>query len=313
MSTSSWLTLSSYAPSTRLLYTKAVRKYLYWVKSCGTDPSSVSTDWLLHSYILHLYSTHQGKTLAQHTVFGVTMLDPSVKGSLPSSLRALRGWSKLQPSVSYLPLPRNAMYALALHLYLNESIIAAVAVLVGFFGMFRIGELVNLRKEDVSCFSSWSLVSSDSKSLTFTVKKVPMTVSFRLRKTKTGPNKFAEFSNVAVATLLSRLLTNTAAGAYVFPFTEAKFRFMFKSAVVSLGLPSSIVPHSLRHGGATDLHIRGVSVEDILIKGRWASTKSARTYIQTSRALLLAASIPESVSSVGARVACDLVKVFASQ
>lgn len=134
MSTSSWLTLSSYSPSTRLLYTKAVRKYLDWVKTSGIDPATVSTDWLLHSYILYLYISKQGKTLAHHTVFGVTMLDPSVKGHIPSSLQALRGWSKLQPPISYLPLPRNVMFALAWYLYCNESFHAAVATLVGFFG-----------------------------------------------------------------------------------------------------------------------------------------------------------------------------------
>jgi len=35
-----------------------------------------------------------------------------------------------------------------------------------------------------------------------------------------------------------------------------------------LGLSAAYVPHSLRHGGATRLHMAGVPLDDILMRGR---------------------------------------------
>lgn len=49
-----------------------------------------------------------------------------------------------------------------------------------------IGELVNLKKEHVSIFYSWSVVASDSKALTFKVKKLPLTASFTFLKPRLG-------------------------------------------------------------------------------------------------------------------------------
>ena len=76
------------------------------------------------------------------------------------------------------------------------------------------------------------------------------------------------------------------------------------------------VPHSLRHGGATCdyLYAGGESLEDILFRGRWASMKSTRQYIQQGPALMAAAStrIPrwqrESGHHFGNAI-CDLIEV----
>ena len=73
----------------------------------------------------------------------------------------------------------------------------------------------------------------------------------------------------------------------MFPFSPQLVRKVFKAVILKLDLPSSFVPHSLRHGGATRMHLQGFSVEDIMLRGRWAASKSARIYIQTGKALLL--------------------------
>ena len=65
--------------------------------------------------------------------------------------------------------------------------------------------------------------------------------------------------------------------ARLFPYSTSTFRKHFKAACSDLGLSSDYVPHSLRHGGATHDHARGLPLEDILRHGRWASVKSAAT------------------------------------
>ena len=81
------------------------------------------------------------------------------------------------------------------------------------------------------------------------------------------------------------------------PCASAFYRH-FKHACADLGLSKSYVPHSLRHGGATHDFLRGLSLEDILHIGRWASIKSARHYVQEGRALLLSTSVPRDISAL---------------
>src|SRR5690349_2648427 len=54
-----------------------------------------------------------------------------------------------------------------------------------------------------------------------------------------------------------------------FPSLRLISGMFFKSTCAALGLSERYVPHSLRHGGATRLHLQGVSIEDILLRGRW--------------------------------------------
>jgi hypothetical protein len=51
-------------------------------------------------------------------------------------------------------------------------------------------------------------------------------------------------------------------------------------------------------------------LEDILRHGRWASTKSARHYIQAGRALLLSTDIPEDVLDLAHALVPHVLWVF---
>jgi hypothetical protein len=88
------------------------------------------------------------------------------------------------------------------------------------------------------------------------------------------------------------------------------FRKHFKQACRDLGLSPLYVPHSLRHGGATRDHMRGHPMEDILARGRWASTKSARHYVQAGRALLLATKTPVRIATLGETIGRALLYSF---
>lgn len=128
--------------------------------------------------------------------------------------------------------------------------------------------------------------------------------ALRLRKTKTGPNQWVEVHNEQVQLLLRMLVMMTKGNqSLLFPMSSGVYRGLFKRACAQLGLSTSYVPHSLRHGGATYWHLHGHSIEDILLRGRWASTKSARRYVQAGRALLLSTRVPEALGQL-ATVLC---------
>ena len=123
-------------------------------------------------------------------------------------------------------------------------------------------------------------------------------MALRLRKTKTGPNQWVTVENKEVMHLLRdcrcfRKVWQVSLSCLHIYLT----RRLFKSACSDLRLTRSYVPHSLRHGGATRQHLFGQSMEDILLRGRWASTKSARRYIQSGRAVLLSMDIPPALAT----------------
>jgi integrase len=105
---------------------------------------------------------------------------------------------------------------------------------------------------------------------------------------------------------LRALVRDAAPGACLFPFNTAGFRRRVHGACAALGLSAAYVPHSLRHGGATRYsHVKRWPVEDVMVRGRWASTKSARGYIQSLRAVQMAADVPAAVATMGAALATD--------
>ena len=277
---------ASLAPATLHKYHSAVSDFLSWASAQGDDPSDPDDfDDLLCDYFHYLWDNDLGKTKAHSTLYGILMLQPRLSGRLLLSARALRGWKKLAESRSYPPLTWELTCLIAFRLAMSGHFRHAVATLLGFDCLLRVGELVNIRTQDFA----------DAKDARVGVKSIDMTL--RLPVTKTGKNQWVVVQDPAVKSLVRVLLASTPSDSRLFSFSAASFRRRFKNACAALGLSSSYVPHSLRHGGATRCHLQSMRVEDILIRGRWASTKSARRYIQSGRAVLLTMEVPVSVQA----------------
>lgn len=134
----------------------------------------------------------------------------------------------------------------------------------------------------------------------------------RLRRTKTGPNKDLEVYDPDITSLLRDLVRCTPPRSRLFPFTSEYFRRLFHGICRELGLSRAYVLHSLRHGGATYLHaVLGVDINEVMVRGRWANTKSARLYIQSGRALLMQSDVPRDVHAFGLVMSHNLVRALA--
>ncbi len=289
---------AAYAPATRKKYLSSVQSFLDFCLDLGEDPLLPSDfDDLINDFIHHLYMTEAGKSRAHDTVYGILMLLPELKGHLPVSMLALRGWNKLRPVLSYPPLTWDLTVLIALKISLR-SYSLAIATLLAFDCFLRVGELCALKREDVAD-SRDSRLGVDFKGM-----------ALRLRKTKTGPNQWVTVENEQVMQLLRGVIAKTKPGHSLFPVSTSTYRRLFKSACSDLKLSSSYVPHSLRHGGATRQHLLGKSMEDILLRGRWASTKSARRYIQSGRAILLSMDIPPNLTRLAPILSRDLLITF---
>ena len=164
--------------------------------------------------------------------------------------------------------------------------------------VLRISELLGLRREDVADAGDARLDSGFAST------------ALRIRKAKTGRNQFVTIDDPAVRQLVRELVAATDPGQPLFPSTPPQFRARFKHVCAELSLSPAYVPHSLRHGGATRMHMSGAKLEDVLMRGRWESTKSARRYVQAGRAILLSVSVPTWVADSGRALARNVVTLL---
>jgi len=223
------------------------------------------------------------------------LLRPELRYLLPRASQASRGWNKLCPGTSYPPLTWDLTVAIAVQLARAGKAAIGIGALLAFDCLLRVSELIGLHREDV-------LDSSDSR-----IGHEHAGTILILRRTKTGNNKSVTVLDPGVIALLRQLVARTPPGGKLFPFSSAVFRRALHSACASLGLSAQYVPHSLRHGGATRyFHVLHWPMEDVMARGRWASTKSARIYIQSGAALAGRMAVPEAIG----RIAVALVPLF---
>lgn len=295
---SSILVRSAYSHNTRVRYEAALRGFLEWIRQHNYDAhDNDEIDALLMEYLDDLYLRGGGKQAAINTVFGLIMHIPALRTRLPTARLALRGWEKLRPSESYPPLTWELTVVIAIQMLRAGRRPEAVATVLAFDCYLRISEMVGLLVGDV-------VDTGDHR-----LGAVYRGVACRLRHTKTGPNQWVEVEDAAVRTLLLSLKRGSRRDK-IFGFTAGSYRRLFKRVCAGLGLSSGYVPHSLRHGGATRDFLSGRPLEDILVRGRWASTKSARRYIQGGRSMLLATEVPPAIAEVGCVLASDLLASF---
>lgn len=300
------LITAAYAPSTIARYSAAVRAFTDWLQSEDADIFDEHLDYedldnLLVEFFHDAIANGAGKTLAITTLSGVLHYLPHARGDLPDAHLCVRGWTKLEPVVSHPPITWDLAAAVAVQMFRHSHdwLRDAVGVLLSFDCLLRVGELHGLRKEDVGDAKDGRL-GRDFRGMLL-----------RLRTTKTGSNQSVSVDDAAVQTLLRKLVAATAPTQRLFPSSTRVFRHRLQTACAELGLKARYVPHSLRHGGATRLFLRGVRVEDIMLRGRWAASKSARIYIQSGKAALLAVEVPQRLAATAAVLADDVVAAFA--
>ena len=289
---------AGFAPGTIKKYRPAVHRFLNWCHTTGSDAQTDDDlDELLADYFQqhHTENGGKGKSLAAVTLAGIRMYLPRLKTpSLPTASAVCARWNKSKPPVSYPPLTWDLTVVIALQLIRGGHFRFGVATLVGFHCLLRVGELTSLRREHFADHKDARLGAEYRKALV------------SIEKAKTGRYQSVTVDDPVVRQLLSDIVAKTKPGARLFPGGADGYRKAFKSACASLGLSEKYVPHSLRHGGATRMHIAGVPIADILIRGRWKSTESAKTYIKMGPALLMAMSAPEAVAKAAAVLAKDV-------
>ena len=196
-----------------------------------------------------------------------------VKRRLPRANRCLLSWGRQLHVDRAPPLHVDLVIALLGYVRKYNLIGIGVGLICMFFGLLRPGEFFLLRRKDVS--------------LAFP------TILALLEPTKTSRGKnayeFASIRDAGACTLLDEFLRvgNFGADDLLWPSGPQEFRRQVDTLFDVFGVGTfGYRLYSLRRGGASRL-IDLIPMETLLVRGRWASVKSARTYLESARAELL--------------------------
>jgi integrase len=289
-------------PATHRAYMDAVVGFSEWCRHEGVDCTHPrELDTLLVDYMHHLYETGGSKQRAKNVVYGILTLHPQWQRYVVCARKCIAAFEKLRPAQRHPPLTRALAAAIALKMALRGWQNDAIGVLLSFECLLRINELLGVRNSDVS---DTTIVSASGVST--------RSVVLRLAYTKTLKNLSVSVRDLAIISLLADLRARTAPSDRLFTSSPVVYRTRFHAACSDLQLSSSYVPHSLRHGGATELYEQGWTVANIMVRGRWASEASARRYIHTSVGSAIAMQSASSgvASELGTLALLDLYATF---
>ena len=262
---------------TRSRYFNAVRKVMHLLESPGLD-----IDQKLYAWIQDAYEDGECVTYVGDMLSGLHHFAPWLRGELKSSWRLFRLWRRVEKPAQAPPLPEGIVVAMVGRCLELGQLDMAVAICLGFWGLLRTGELLQLTPAQVMLGGSDGVI--------------------QLGYTKTGLRKVQD-ENVVLQHRGTLLLCQTWKEIRMMERTMhlpilldqgPGFRKAFKSLIDYFHLTQPFRPYSLRRGGATaDFRAHG-SMERTLIKGRWGSNHAARQYIQEGLSVLTTITLSKS-------------------
>ncbi len=136
-------------PSTRKRYDHAIDDFLKFLKTnhLSLPKQREKLDPLVGDFLEHLWSSGQGRALGSDCVAGLQDMDPKLRGQLPGSWRLLKTWAINEIPNRAPPLPEHVLHAMCGWAVLKQHYGFAVSLLLGFYGMLRTGELLEVRRK----------------------------------------------------------------------------------------------------------------------------------------------------------------------
>ena len=260
------------APGTLARYRHAVRRLLdHWRREEVRIRVLASVDAPLAAYIEELWAEGEPLNLANDTVSGLQHFLPAVRGHTRQAWRLTKAWARAEPPSRAAPASPQFALAVAGCCRALGELGAAAMILCGFDAFLRTGELMSIVPEDVVVYSR------------------RQRAVLRLVHTKTSVRKNALESVVIRSALAVQLLEAALQVAVperpLIGLAPHRFRLLFRSILTALDLQGfNYSLYSLRRGGATWDFLRHGSMETTLLRGRWASTATARIYVQDAAA-----------------------------
>ena len=257
-------------------YTHYLSKFKAFCQESGLRwPPRAKVDLLLAEFDV-LFQEGNGVRPGEKTLAAVEYQWRHVKGTMLRSRRALKGWRKMVPPKSRLPLPRAVAFGIAMRMLSLQQRSMALLVLLSFDMYLRPGEGLTLKVKNVvppfqgsgRQYQRYVVVVRDEED------NVP---------DKTGVfNNSLPLDNPSTAGWLGKALDNLKKGKKqddaLFSVEADKYRKAFESAGGWLGLP----------GAAKNREY--AAVKD---RGRWRTDTSVRRYGKVGKIQTLLNKLPK--------------------
>jgi integrase len=299
------LAAESLADSSRQRYRTALRLFCAHARvtlRSLRSMRSAAVDELLSLFFHCQYAERRAYAVAEQALSAIVFQLPHLRFKLHRARRALRGWNRIREKSSHPPLTWQLTVMIAVAMACRGADAAAVATLLAFDCYLRISEFTRLACGDVA-------LPGDAR-----YGGVGTMPSVRLARTKTGLNQYVQVREPIVAEIIAQYLHAYRFEAHdtpLFGFTAQAYRVLLHSVCSQLGLSAhGFVPHSLRHGGATRDEMRGATIEQIMHRGRWASSVTTRRYLQSGAAILMMRAVPSEIIQAAAAIEPHLPAVM---
>ena len=245
---------------TRQRYFTAVRQVLPRIENTKDIDAEVG------QWVEERFAAGASITSISDTLCGLQHYCRGLKGQLTTGWRLFKIWRRVERPKQAPPLPYPVFLGLLGCALQFEDLELAVLLSLGFWGMLRTGEMLQLTRQQVFCGKRDLVV--------------------QLGYTKTGLRRAID-ENVQVSEPIALLIcksysecTNDGGNQRIWSRTNKEFRETFDHLLTQLKLGRTFRPYSLRRGGAThDFRCHG-SMERTLLRGRWATGAAARVYVQ---------------------------------
>ena len=211
---------------------------------------------------------HYYRQLLAHVQREVAMCRPFMQGAWT----IVSKWEIAEPTQHRTPIPEPLVIAVCALAILWKWPKFASAVLLCYYGIMRIGEVLRARRRDL--LTPCDLLSDDQ------------VLYLKINQPKSrgrGPNvQYSTFSNGKLLPFLLWNWENLGRDEPLYPLSASAFRRRWDSLLDRVGVERfhSLTPGSLRGGGCVWAHKAGVGIQELLWKMRLQHIKTLGYYLQ---------------------------------
>ena len=258
--------LRDYTVTTRTKerYEKAVGKILPFLEQ---HPSLDDLDGIVSDFIELQWGLGEAVNDIADCLSGLHFYWPHVKGLLRQSWRLFRSWRRIESPQRAPPLTCWLVKAIVSRAVEKGAVAFATLIALGFNCLLRTGEILALQFQDFE----------------FNLECGVVTLRSSKSGLRTGTEEAVSIRDPLVLNLLHTLSVTEchSPGQKLWPHSGQYFRSTLEKYLTFFRVSHlKFKPYSLRRGGTTYMLQCGISLDFILLRGRWRSLGVARLYLE---------------------------------
>ena len=255
-------------PGTETRYNKQLQIFFKWMDSEGLElpDEHIRLDEIVGQYIEYLWECGDPRGWAGDCLSGLSHHLPFVKGNLKGAWRLFQAWQRAELPARATPFTYQTLSGMAgVFLHWGDTR-TAVGLLLGYHGILRTGELLNLKKGDMD-------IDADNG-------RAVLDLGLTKGGLRQGAVESCIITDGRLVGLAQEVYRDLQPGDPLVPWSGPAFRRMFDQALIKLGLQDQgFKPYSMRRGGATHFYRATANLDALTTRGRWQNSKTARLYV----------------------------------